>query len=432
MIYYSHRTRKALAEGHTYLPLGFAHYSYGAVCRSFVKAFDESGVEASEILRPELYAHAQHIFPNRSIEKLFHISFKPFNEVRVLKGAYNVAHVYWEFGSLPTLGKLTTEHSHRSNILNDYVHVLNMVDEIWVGCNYTKRILESYSLNNVHVVPAPILSIGKDRDPHRRRAIELRRLGSLEMSQKRIRAFVDDIGSSKLYGSTLFKADECISGGGRIFLSVFNPGDPRKNAAAMMLGFQDYISHSARNDLLIIKLIIDDRPETFRTTLTEYLPRQFSIAGIPLSYLDCSNILVIPGRLSDQELHDLYCIADFYLCTSAAEGQGLPMQEAMAAGVVPISPCETAMQDYINNDNAIIIHGTEEPLPRQITDAYALDYGTWKIVNYREVSRGLSEAIELSNDEYTKLSERATQIIKTDFGREHVIGRVLDRLSKGL
>ena len=61
MIYYSHRTRKALAEGHTYLPLGFAHYSYGSVCQKFLKLFEGSGLKAQEVVMPEIYADAAHL-----------------------------------------------------------------------------------------------------------------------------------------------------------------------------------------------------------------------------------------------------------------------------------------------------------------------------------------------------------------------------------
>ncbi len=60
MIYYSHRTRKALAEGHTYLPLGFAHYSYGSVCQKFLKLFKDGGIKSQEVVMPEIYANAAH------------------------------------------------------------------------------------------------------------------------------------------------------------------------------------------------------------------------------------------------------------------------------------------------------------------------------------------------------------------------------------
>ena len=101
MIYYSHRTRKALAEGRSYLPLGFAHYSYGTVCRKFLDVFREGGLEAQELLMPEIYPSPAHLFPSNALARPLHIAFKPYEEIRLLKGAANVAHVAWEFDRLP-------------------------------------------------------------------------------------------------------------------------------------------------------------------------------------------------------------------------------------------------------------------------------------------------------------------------------------------
>jgi hypothetical protein len=61
MIYYSRRTRKALAEGRDYLPLGFAHYSYGNVCCKFLKALHAERIEAHELIMPEVYPSPQYL-----------------------------------------------------------------------------------------------------------------------------------------------------------------------------------------------------------------------------------------------------------------------------------------------------------------------------------------------------------------------------------
>jgi hypothetical protein len=128
---------------------------------------------------------------------------------------------------------------------------------------------------------------------------------------------------------------------------------------------------------------------------------------------------------------DLYQMADFYLCTSAAEGQGLPVQEAMANGAVPISPCETAMLDYITEENAVILATEIAPLPLQVTDAYALGTGQWRIADYREVSKGLAKAAQLPADEYARRSRAAAQIIKEKYGYSYVMDRVRERMTAG-
>jgi hypothetical protein len=163
MIYYSHRTRKALAEGKLFLPLGFAHYSYGTVCRKFLDMFEQARMPVQELLMPEIYPSSRHIFPPSKAARPLHIAFKPYEEIRLLKGAANVAHVAWEFDKLPRLGDLPHNHPRRANVMNDYVHVLGMVSEVWVGCTYTKRIFEEHGLNNVQIVPAPIAVGGSGR-----------------------------------------------------------------------------------------------------------------------------------------------------------------------------------------------------------------------------------------------------------------------------
>jgi len=430
VIYYSHRTRKALAEGRIYLPLGFAHYSYGTVCRKFLDIFEASGIASQELLMPEVYPSPAQLFPKSKTARPVHIAFKPYEEIRLLKGAVNIAHVAWEFDRLPTFGRLPQHHPRRNNFLNDYVHVLGLTSEIWVGSTYTRNVFEAHGVKNVQVMPAPIAATGQGRDRSRGSPTALGRIGSLELSRHRVTAYLETSGTPKLAGNTLFRADDCSAGGSRVFLSIFNPGDPRKNAAALILGFQEFLRRSGRNDLLILKLVLDGGNDSFRQVLTKQLPRYFEYSGIPFSFVDCPNILVVPGRLSDQELADLYRASDFYICTSGAEGQGLPVQEAMAMGLVPISSAETAMADYINPDNAIVLNAESAPIPLQITEAYGLSDLTWRLVDHREVSRGLALAAEMPPDEYFRRSCAAAATIKAQYGHEHIIGRVHERIKE--
>jgi len=430
VIYYSHRTRKALAEGRSYLPLGFAHYSYGTVCRKFLDVFREGGLEAQELLMPEIYPSPAHLFPSNALARPLHIAFKPYEEIRLLKGAANVAHVAWEFDRLPELRGLPRAHPRRSNIMNDYVHMLGLASEVWVGSSYTKQVFEAHGINHVQVIPAPIAANGKGRTEQRVPPVALRRIGSLQLTRSRVTTYIDSTGAPKLDHSTLFRADDCAAFGGRVFLSIFNPGDPRKHAAALIMGFQKFIRNSGRNDLLIIKLVLDGGENSFRNALAVQLPRFFERMGIPFSFVDCANILLVPDRLSDEEMADLYRTADFYVCTSGAEGQGLPLQEAMAAGLVPISPAETAMADYINHRNAVVLATEDAPIPLRISEAYGLSNLSWRVVDHREVARGLAAAVEMPQDEYVRRSNSAAALIKAQYSHEHIISRVRERMKE--
>jgi len=429
MIYYSHRTRKALAEGRLFLPLGVAHYSYGSVCQKFLDVFEHAKLPAQELTMPEIYASPKHVFPSRPSGTPLHITFKPYEEIRLLRGAANVAHVAWEFDKLPRLDDLPHNHPRRANVLNDYVHVLRMVDEVWVGCAYTKRIFEAHGLNNVHVMPAPIANCGTGRTLPRPPNLAFQRIGSLRLTQANVGMYVERGDPSMLDTGTLLHAEECSVNGGLVFLSILNPGDPRKNAAALILGFQEFLHRSKRNDILIIKLVLDGTKGSLRRALSDQLPKYFDDTGVPFSFVDCPNILLVRDHLPAEELAMLYRAADFYVCTSGAEGQGLPVQEAMAAGLVPISTRETAMEDYIDEKNSVVMQAETAPIPYQVSTAYGLWGVTWRQVGAHEVARALAASVALSPDAYAARSEAAVERIRTLYGYEPTTARVKQRIA---
>lgn len=117
MIYYSVRTRKALKERLSRLPLGLPHYSYGIVCKKFLSMFEETGIQVAELPMPEIYPSYRDLRrPTGDQSRPIHLMFKAFDEFRLLKGAYNIAHVAWEYGSLPSFGRC------RNCIRNGRIH----------------------------------------------------------------------------------------------------------------------------------------------------------------------------------------------------------------------------------------------------------------------------------------------------------------------
>jgi glycosyltransferase involved in cell wall biosynthesis len=312
--------------------------------------------------------------------------------------------------------------------MNDYVHVLGMVSEVWVGCTYTKRVFEAHGLSNVVVLPAPIAVTGKARGFPRQPNLAFHRIGSLRLSRENIAMYVERGDPSKLDTGTLLHTEECSLGGGRVFLSIFNPGDPRKNAAALILGFQEFIQRSKRHDLLIIKLVLDGSKGSLRRALSEHLPKFFDEIGVPFSFVDCPNIMVVRDQLSAEEIAMLYQAADFYVCASGAEGQGLPVQEAMAAGLVPVSTRETAMEDYVDAENAILMQAAPAPIPQQVSAAYGLWGVNWRLVTPHEIARALAEAAALPDAAYARRSRAAVARIKTLYGFAAVAVRLNERI----
>lgn len=409
MIYYSVRTRQALKDRLAHLPLGLPHYSYGIVCGKFLKLFEQIGVAAVELPMPEIlpsYRDARR--PGAEQSRPIHLMFKAFDEFRLLKGAYNVAHVAWEYGELPSFGRMPQWHPKRAHPLNDYVYALRLLDEIWVGCSYTRDTLQRAGLPNVHVIPAPIEVAGDEQ----------RRIGSEETPSRTalMRDPLQIVDGSRVSvargqaedpaptpGEALFmRIAECKLRGGKVFLSIFNPHDPRKNPGAMLTGFQRYCQKRRPGDLLVVKILVDGKYNTFDDVLRVILPRRCRETLGSFDLIDCENILMVCGLMSDAQMHRLYSAADFYLCTSSAEGQNLPLLEAMARGVVPISPATTAMADYVNDGNAVVLPTTEAPVYDSAASAYGLSGARWREVSAQEVAHGIERAASLDRGSFAK------------------------------
>jgi len=137
---------------------------------------------------------------------------------------------------------------------------------------------------------------------------------------------------------------------GPVYTSVFNPADGRKNwhdiVTAFCWAFRDQADKT-----LLLKMSHHNR-STFLGELLLLFSR--------LAPFEC-RIVAIHGYLSVEELQGLVETTDFFVNASLAEGQCLPLLEFMAAGVPAISPDHTAMETYINTDNAFVVASSEQP-----------------------------------------------------------------------
>jgi len=431
-LYYSVRTRQALKEAFEQVPLGLPHYSYGIVCSKFLRLFADLGIEPTELLMPEMYPSSAYVNRhNATMPRPIHLMFKSFEEFRLLKGAYNLAHVAWEYRKLPTFDRLPKFHAKWVHPLNDYIHALSLPDEIWVGCAFTKETLIRAGVSNVHVIPAPIAvaqrSYQADDDPER----PGNAMGPLQIFEctRSAMAWARSQELNSLPGESLFwRMDDCKSRSGKIFLSVFNPHDPRKNPGAMLAGFQRYVREGRQNDLLVIKILVDDNYNKFSDVLRVILPRRCAESLNSFDFIDCKNIVLVCGLMTDQEMGRLYSAADFYLCTSNAEGQNLPLLEAMARGALPISPATTAMADYICDDNAIVLPTTEGAVYDSVATAYGLQETVWDEVLTGEVAAGLERARSLHRDTIEVKRGAAVKSVRDRYAPEIVSNLVQQRL----
>jgi glycosyltransferase involved in cell wall biosynthesis len=136
---------------------------------------------------------------------------------------------------------------------------------------------------------------------------------------------------------------------GVIYTSVFNPRDGRKNWHDMLCGF--CMTLRDREDAtLIFKLTHHDRELAFEHML-ETIYR--------LAPFKCRVILIL-GYLDDADYERMVGATSFALNASAGEGQCLPLMEFMSAGKPSIAPRNTALVDYLGDDNSFPVASSLE------------------------------------------------------------------------
>ncbi|KTD57709.1 glycosyltransferase [Legionella shakespearei] len=136
---------------------------------------------------------------------------------------------------------------------------------------------------------------------------------------------------------------------GIIYTSVFNPCDGRKNWFDMVTAFCTAFIDTP-DAVLVLKFThhdyqwaFDALRETFRKLRT----------------FKCK-VIAIHGFLNDKEYSSLITHSTYVVNTSLSEGQCLPLMEFLSSGKPAISPCHTAMEDYICKDVAFVINSEPE------------------------------------------------------------------------
>ena len=137
---------------------------------------------------------------------------------------------------------------------------------------------------------------------------------------------------------------------GVVYTSILNPIDGRKNWHDLLTGF--LLALGDREDAtLVIKLICNDKSQVSRV----------------LGYYMCRDIphrcklVVIPGYLSDEQMLQLAGASTYYLQTTKAEGNCLPLMNYLAAGRPGISPRHSAIADYFDDAIGFVVDSHPEP-----------------------------------------------------------------------
>jgi len=111
-----------------------------------ISLLNKEGFSTHEILRPEIYKHDLALrFLTDFKEGSIHLIFKPFENLRLLKQAYNISVVSWNFD--------TVHRVSQNNVpFTNHRRMLSLVDEIWVFSSKEKSVLNEHQFLNVFLI----------------------------------------------------------------------------------------------------------------------------------------------------------------------------------------------------------------------------------------------------------------------------------------
>ena len=403
--------------------LGHAHYSYGFAARYFERMFDDLGVATRPIPHPEQFkseAFAQTL--GLSLRPYVHLMFRSTEHLRPIQGSYNIACFAWEFPVLKTQGRSDEA------VTDQQAHMLSLCDEIWTPCSYGVEVLRRHGLHNTHYVPAPVplppgpAATDREAVMDKLSLVESMHLCSASAPRLPVAERIVAEGLKPFHAQPRLR--EVLQTGGKVFLTVCNPYDLRKNLANLIDGF--LLAAQGRKDcVLVVKLATSG----FRSEPVGYVHEVFKhLFGAPHA-LDEPQVIFIGGYIPDVQMEALYDLADVYLCTSIAEGQNLPLLEAMGRGCVPVSTCNTAMLDYLTEDCAVIIE--DRRYLGLIADTAADVAGKrFEIASADrfQVARAVRRALELTQDEIGLKTQACRDALLRLFSFEAVCAKITVRL----
>jgi glycosyltransferase involved in cell wall biosynthesis len=136
---------------------------------------------------------------------------------------------------------------------------------------------------------------------------------------------------------------------GIVFTSMFSPRDSRKNWGDILIAFLAAHRHHC-DATLVLKMIAAD--------VTWWWWEVHDVLN-SMPEFSC-RVVVLHGFLEDDDFKALIAASHWIVNASNAEGLCLPLLEYMSAGTPAIAPCHTAMTEYIDESNALVVRSDEE------------------------------------------------------------------------
>jgi glycosyltransferase involved in cell wall biosynthesis len=367
--------------------LGRPGYSYDIVAQLYVPLLERWGevvFVGRDSRELDAAARAARLRGLRPI----HLSVLPFQDVCLTSEAPNVIMPAWEYPDVP-------DHAFDGNPQNDWVATSERCDLVIVGGPYTVETFRRGGIRKpIYVVPVPTPQsyfemprwqpgattllgchgyvFGHDGPAAEAPAADAAPGGSRLRAFLRTRArlayrdwvkpLLPPALHTALRGAARVLARGSLDPFGRdnrkpyvelkgvVYTCIFNPADGRKNWEDLLGGFLWALGEQP-DATLVFKLVTKD-PQWLERIAAYYRS---------LDRRHRCRVVFLTEYLSERQMLDLCRASAYYVTTTRAEGNCLPVMNYLAAGRPVLSPCHTAISDYFSNRIGFVLETHPEP-----------------------------------------------------------------------
>jgi glycosyltransferase involved in cell wall biosynthesis len=375
---------------------GHAHYSYGFALDSFKKVVEELDTVSGTFEYPFRVGICKRQM--REFNNPVNISFLPPDVSLFVPGYKNICVFAWEFDKLPLKSK-----EQNGIFKKNYYQALKQYDAVLTLSSYSKQTLSDYDIDSF-VLPSPVskkeITLGENIDDLLCYPVStVSQFYRHDQSQP----------LSQVLANTAYE---------KRFLYILNPHDIRKNFGNLVTAFQQF-SMENPDAVLVLKM-------TAQGNLTKLQETAFRREFPSFPDTTFNNVYFLPEKLSESKLQMLMESCQNYVSPSRAEGQNLPLCEAMASDRICITPDHTSMSDYVTNDSAIVLESNSWMID-QTTHKYEDFWGfSWFNVGEQTILDALNRSVALTSEEKNAMIDKAKQNVETFCSPESVLKKWQD------
>jgi glycosyltransferase involved in cell wall biosynthesis len=297
------------------------------------------------------------------------------------EGVKNICWTLWETSKI-------VDFSMGGNDIYNWVHMLNKVDEVWTSCESSKKAFIDSG------VVTPIKVVGHPRDWTKYKKVK-------SSGKFRTEGLDDD----------MFK-----------FLAV-SQWTPRKGFDELILAYLCEFTKEDKTNLIL------------KTYCSNFSDAQIILGGISrIRNSLCKNngsfpqISLLFKNIPEEDMPELYAMSDCFILTTKGEGFGMPLVEAMGSEMLCITPNHTAMQDYVTDDNALLLKNWREECISGMPGMHVYNSDQyWYVSNTKEIREQMRSAYNMDKKDKERYGKNARDTVVSQYSFD-VLGKKMKQM----